>query len=268
MLHEVPGTRSVGEHGRLQLACHIELMKTRKDDGLDLLLVVTLGDEVPAQDLEPAIARPHLLPEVRRAVAACGIHWIAGGPVVALIEGQERGSRTGQPGDHVDFAIAHGEVHHRTARKRQQRLGGLALGIRHAVKAILIDRVVDALCEVGLEFRRGHRNAVQEQHEVDAVLVVQRVVELTHHTQPVGGIARHDVGVERECGLELGECQLGLEANQFDAVSQHVERAALVELIAKSVEQRRAGVGAVVFGEDIPGVRLRGLYPRQHVGGE
>ena len=47
--------------------------------------------------------------------------------MVALIERQELGGRAVQPGRHVDFAIADGEMHQRPAGERQQRLGGLAL---------------------------------------------------------------------------------------------------------------------------------------------
>jgi len=51
-----------------------------------------------------------------------------------------------------------------------------------AVKAVLVYGVADALGEVGLQLRRGDRNAVQEEHQVNGVLVVQRVPNLTHHT--------------------------------------------------------------------------------------
>jgi hypothetical protein len=43
----------------------------------------------------------------------------------------------------------------------------------------------DALGEVGLQLDGGDRQAVEEQHEVDAVLVVQRVAHLAHDAQAV-----------------------------------------------------------------------------------
>ncbi len=159
-------------------------------------------------------------------------------------------------------------MHQRPAREGQQRLGGLALGLGVAVEAVLVDGVADALGEVGLQFRRGHRQAVEEQHEVDAVLVVQRVAHLPHHAQAVGGVAGEDVGVDGQRRLELGQLQRLLQAEQFDAVAQHVQRAALVELIAQAVQQRFGGLRAVVLGQGLPSLRLGGLHPGQHVGRE
>ena len=132
---------------------------------------------------------------------------VAGGAVVALVEGQEARGRPVQPGRHVDFAVADREMHQRAAGEGQQRLGGLALGAGEAVEAILVDRVVDALREVGLQLDRGHRQAVEEQHQVDAVLVVQRVAHLPHDAQPVGGVAGEDVGVHGQRRLELRQRQ-------------------------------------------------------------
>ena len=253
------------EHGRLELARHVELMEAGEDDLLDLLLLVPLGDEVAAEDFQPAFARPHLLPEIGRAVAALRVHRVAGRAVVALVEGQEHRGRAVQLRHHVDLAVAHREMHQRPVGKGQQRLGGLALGARQAVKAILVDRVADALGEVGLQFHRGHRQAVEEKHEVDAVLVVQRITHLPHHPQPVGGVAGEDVGIDGQRRFEFRQLQRLLQAQQLDAVPQHIQRAALVELIAQAGQQRFAGLRAVVLGEGFPGFRLRGLHPGQHI---
>ena len=82
--------RPVREHGGLQLARDVELVVAREDDARDLLLLVALGDEVAAEDLEPALARPDLLPQVGGAVARRGSTGLPGAAVVALVEGQER----------------------------------------------------------------------------------------------------------------------------------------------------------------------------------
>ncbi|MDP2823093.1 MAG: hypothetical protein Q8O52_10520 [Sulfuritalea sp.] len=70
MLNEILAARPVVEHGRLELARHVELMVAGEDDLLDLLLLVALGDEVTAKDFQPALACPHLLPQIGGAVAA------------------------------------------------------------------------------------------------------------------------------------------------------------------------------------------------------
>ena len=69
-------------------------------------------------------------------------------------------------------------------------------------------------------------------------------------------------------GLNCASFSGCLQAEQFDAVAQHVQRAALVELIAQAGQQRFAGLGAVVLGENFPSFGLRGLHPGQHVGGK
>jgi hypothetical protein len=51
---------------------------------------------------------------------------------------------------------------------------------------------------------RRHRQTVQEQHQVDAVLVMNRVPHLADDAQAVGGVAGQDVGVDRQRGFELG----------------------------------------------------------------
>ena len=79
----------------------IELVEARKDDLRDLLLRIALGNPVTAQNHQPAFARPHLFPQVRRTVPTTRVDRVARRAVVAQVEGQEHGSRPGQLGDHV-----------------------------------------------------------------------------------------------------------------------------------------------------------------------
>jgi hypothetical protein len=130
---------------------------------------------------------------------------VAGTAVVALVERQEHGGRAVESGDHVHLGVAHREVDQRPVGEGEQRLGSLALGVREAVEAVLVDGVVDALREVGLELDGSDRQAVEEEDHVDAVLVVQRVADLADDAEAVGLVAREDVGVDPQGGLELGE---------------------------------------------------------------
>src|SRR5262249_510790 len=127
--------------------------------------------------------------------------------VVALVKGQKDGGGTIQSGHHVNFHVAHREMDQRPVGERQYGLSGLTLEARQAVKAILVNRVAYPLSEVRLELRRGHRKAVEEQHQVDAVLVVQGIAKLPHHSQAVCSITREDVRVNSERRLELGELE-------------------------------------------------------------
>ena len=67
----------------------------------------------------------------------------------------------------------------------------------------------------------------------------ERVAHLPHDAQPVGGVAREDVGIDRQRRLELRQLQRLAQAEQLDAVTQHVQRAPLIEL-------RRAGESSSV----------------------
>jgi hypothetical protein len=87
-----------------QLPGDVELVVAGEDDGLDLLLRVPLGDQVAAQDLQPALPLPDLLPEVGGAVPV-GLSGIALAAVVAPVERQEGRRRACQPGGHVDLAL-------------------------------------------------------------------------------------------------------------------------------------------------------------------
>ena len=164
VLNQVLATRAVGQHGDLQLARHVQLVVTGKDDLRYLLFLVALGDQVAAQYFKPALARPDLFPQVGGAVTIGGVHRIASSAIVTQVERQKYRGRSDQLGDHRHLGVADGKVNQRTGWKRQQRLGRLALGFGVAVKAVLVDGVANALGEVGLQFHSGHRQAVQEQH--------------------------------------------------------------------------------------------------------
>ena len=228
MLNQVFAARAIGQHGGLQLARHVQLVVARKDDALDLFFPIAHGNQVTAQNLQPAVTRPHLLPQVGRTVAASRVDRVARCAIVAQVEGQEHSGRAVQPGDHRHFLVAHRKMHQRTVRKTQQRLGQLPLVARVAVKAVLVNRIANALGKVRFQLHRGHRQAVEEQYQVDAVLVVQRVAHLAHHAQAVGGVAGQYVGVDRQGRFELGQLQRCAQTQQLNAVAQHVQRATLV----------------------------------------
>jgi hypothetical protein len=69
----------------LQLPGGIELVIARKDDARDLLLVITPGDQITPDDLQPAIPLPDFIPEVACAVTG-GVRRVALRSVVALVK--------------------------------------------------------------------------------------------------------------------------------------------------------------------------------------
>ena len=268
MLNQVLATRAVGQHGDLQLARHVQLVVTGKDDLRYLLFLVALGDQVAAQYLKPALTRPDLFPQVGRAVTTGGVHRITGSAIVTQVEGQKYRGRSDQLGDHRHLGVADSEVNQRTGWKRQQRLGRLALGFGVAVKAVLVNGVANALGEVGLQFHCGHRQAVQKQHQVDAVFAVQRVAHLAYHAQAVGRVTLQDVGVDGQRGFELCQRQRAFEPQQLHTMAQYIQGTALVKLVAQPGEQGFLGFPAVVLDQRVPGIGLRGLHPGQHISWE
>ena len=149
--------------------------------------------------------------------------------------------------------------------KLKQRLGVLALRLRVAVEAVLVDRVLDALGEVGLQLDRRDRQAVEEEDQVERILVGLRIVNLPHDAQAVGGVAGEDVGVHRQRRLELGQRERLPQADDVDAVAQHFERAAIVELLADAVEQDALRRRAVRLGQRLPGLGLRRFDPGDEI---
>ena len=127
------------QHRRAQLPRGVELVIAGEDELRDLLLLVFLGHDIAAEDFQPAVARPDLFPEVARRMPV-RVRRVAGRAVVALVERQEKRLRPVEPRRHVDFGVADREMHQRPAREAQQRLGALALRLRVAVEAVLVDR--------------------------------------------------------------------------------------------------------------------------------
>ena len=266
VLDQVLLPRALRQHRIQQLAGGVQLVVTREDDPGDLLLAVTPGHQIAANDFQPAIPLPDLFPQVVGAVAR-GVGRVAGGAVVALVEGQELGGRALQLGGHHDRAVAQGEVHQCPTGEVQQGLGkGLAFGPGDAVEPVLIHRRVDVLRKVGLDFHGGHRDAVEEQHQVDHVIMPR--AHLPHHAQAVGGIPGLQRRVHGQCGFELGQLQGLAQAKQFDPVPQHLQGAPVVKLLAHPVQQGGLSHRAMALGQGLPRLGLGGLRPSQHVGRE
>ena len=122
-----------------------------------LVLLLDLVDELPHQ-VQYAVPRPGLLPEVGRGVAAlCGRNRrIAGAPELPLVEGQKVGLRPHQLGRHVDQFRVDGEVG-QAPPIGEQRLP------RVSVRPVLANGVLHGLArERVLELRREDGDPVQE----------------------------------------------------------------------------------------------------------
>ena len=79
MLNQVLATRSLRQHGGLQLSSCVELVKTGEEDLLDVFLSILLSHQIAAKNLQPAFTLPDLFPEVGGAVSAVWVQGIARG---------------------------------------------------------------------------------------------------------------------------------------------------------------------------------------------
>jgi len=112
-----------------------------------------------AEEVQPRVACPHLLPQVARAVAGrVGRVALAAG--IAAVERQEASLWPGQASRHLDELGIDGEVHERPPAEGD--VGRVTIG------PVLVLGVLDGLvCERVLQFGGGNRDAVDEEAEVD-----------------------------------------------------------------------------------------------------
>src|SRR5713101_1557248 len=255
-----PASARVGH----QPAHAVELLVAREDQGALaglaplLVLLLALVDEL-AHQVEHAVARPRLVPQVRGGVPrARGRHGRIAGPAeLALIEREEARLRPGEPRRDVDQVRIHREVR-QAAAVGEERLARVAVGL------VLADRVLDVLpVERVLQLGGEDRDAVEEEHEVEAVLVLRAIADLAYHGEEVRRVQPPCLLVEPASWTEVGELELA--ARVLDAVPQHVERAAPLDLGGNALQELLLHRRAVVLLELLPLPGLRGENEVHHV---
>ena len=210
------------------------------------------------EDAQPVVPLHDPVPKITDRVFTFRSGWIAGSTVIAPVEGQEKCGLTGQSGGHVDFRIGQGEVHHRAPPEAQQWLHaarGRTLGL--ALHPILLPGGLHRLGEVGLDLHRGHRQAVDEEHQIDGVLVVQGIAQLPHHAQAVGGVAGSHrlVAAVFRFGLTHGQ---GARTRHRKAPAKHLQGAAGPggQRFDQPVQHRGFRIRAMNPAQLLPGLRL------------
>ncbi len=132
-----------------QTTHRIQLVVARKDDlalaGLASLVVLALQlvDELLDQ-VEHAVARPCLLPQIGRGVALPG-RWIASAAIATLVEWQKARPGPLQARGHVDKVRIHRKMR-QAAPEGEQRFLGVAVGavlLHGAVHCLAAERVLE-----------------------------------------------------------------------------------------------------------------------------
>jgi hypothetical protein len=274
VLDQVGPAYAFGAHGAHHRRHALPLVESREDHrllelrlALRVLHLLALQQHEAVEDAQPLIARQHPLPQPCHRVLAVLARRVAGRTVVAAVEGQKPSGRAVEPRRHADVAVAHRKVNHCAAAKRQQRFNAAgAIAARRAVVAVLLHRCFYRLREVGLQLHCRHRQAVDEEGQIDAIGLVQRVCELRHHAQAVGGVARDHGRVAVVLRERLAHRQRA-SAGHREAAAQHFDRAAVLVLqrLDQPVEHRRLSAGAVHRFELLPRLGLAVTQPASHV---
>jgi hypothetical protein len=242
----------------------VELLVAREDHeapaGLaaPVVLLLDLVDEL-AHEVEYAVARPGLLPEVRGCVARPrGWHGRVAGPAeLALVEGQEARPRPVELGGDEDQVGVDGEV-------RQAAAVGEEGFARVTGGPVLANRVLDVLAvEEVLQLGGEEGDAVQEQHQVEGVLAGRAVAELADGREEVRRVQPARVLVEAARRPEVREAELA--AGILETVAQHVERAAPPDLGGQALEELLPHRRTVMLLELLPLPGLGGEDEVHHV---
>ena len=255
MLDEVALARAFVARRRLHPSDGIPLVIARKDRrarphlrGMGRAFAGHDVDE-PAQQVQPGVASPDLLPEVSRPVAV-GIGRVALAAGVAAVERQKARLLAREPCRHLDRLGIDREVHERPTAEGD--VGRVAIG------SVLVLGVLDGLVrERVLQLRRGDRDAVDEEAQVQGLRRRRLVWELARDGEAVGEVSLGQFG--REAVGRLEERQADLDAVVVDAMAQDIDRAALVDLLGQSIGELlvRAGFAAVDRDEPLPSLGLR-----------
>src|SRR5688572_3213792 len=136
-----------------------------------------------------------------------------------------------------------------TAAVREERLA------RVAIRFVLADRVLHVLrVQWVLQLGGEDRDAVQEEYEVEAVLVLRAVAHLANDREQARGVQTARLFVEPARRPEVREPEL--HAGVLESVAQHVERAAPLDFRSQSLEELLPDRCAVMLLEFLPLFRL------------
>ena len=240
MLHQVALARPLAAGICHQPAHGVQLVVARENQlplagllpGIVLHLVfVNEG----LQQVQQTFARPCLLPQIGGGKALPGGR-VTGPQVVAFVEGHKARRCARQAGGEVDPIRIYGKVR-QAAPEGEERLFGVARG------AVLVNGVLHRLAgERVLQLGRKEGQAVQKDRQVQAVLVLLAVLKLAHYRKLITFVQKLRIGVEASGRAEIG--QMELAAQIFEAIAQHIQRAAAGNFLGQPGQEMRRGIFA------------------------
>ena len=162
---------------------------------------------------------------------------IAGVTVVSFVERQETRVLAVQTSRHLNVGLGHRKMHDGTTHRDNQRdLRECTRDRRIATLPILFNRVVDPLCEVGLDLDRRHGDAVDKEHEVKRFFGRRVVVNLLNDAKDVAAVALGNLLVAVVFRGAFAHLEAA-DAGNADRIPQESKRSMLTSEFLQSIEQ-------------------------------
>jgi hypothetical protein len=130
-------------------------------------LLLDLQMQKACKQIEPAIALPHLCPQIRGTTAVAGrIGRVARAASQPAVERQKLGCIAGQSRGHRHGFSIDSKMHQRPALEFEQRFAviAVALVLRNGVNRGLPGQRI-------LQLGGGHRDAVERQHQIQLIAI-------------------------------------------------------------------------------------------------
>jgi hypothetical protein len=179
--------------------------------------------------------------------------------MAAAVEGEERRIGALQLRGHHHEGWIDREMHNGALREKDVA--------RIPIAPVLSHRVMDVLSRKRvLQLGRRDGQAVAEEDEVES-FDIARVVELSRDAQSIGRVKALEVGVKAGGWAEV--CEVDVDAEIVNAVTEGVDGAAFVDLLGETIgEALLCGVAiAVELDEAFPSVVLGGSDEREELDG-
>ena len=258
MLDQIILPRAVDLHIREQLSHDIQLVVSRENHALrlnlaGLLITINLQMQILLKYLKQPVPAKDVLPKIGRIITIriIGIAPAANsaGPVAPLVEGKEICPGTFEAGGHIYICKVNGKVDQDTLFKCKYSIPA------GAVELVLGDGICSILTgELALQLHGYNRNTVQEQDDIDAVLILEGVMELAGAVEDI----RLILGNRRriEAGLGFPEDRAELDAAVGKPVAEYVEERCHFYLPVKALNDLYLTLATVNLLIPLP---LRGL---------
>ena len=123
------------------------------------------------------------------------------------------------------------------------------------IKLILINGICGILsCKLAFQFHRYHRNTIYKKHNINAVLIMYRIMKLSGTMKNIRIILNLCSLIQR--GLRLPENRIKLDSPIHKAMPHHIQKVGGFHFSFKTLNYLLLGVLCINFYIPIPFLRL------------